>query len=216
MNGNSSNSHQYTGREDDGVGVYYYRARYYEPALGRFISEDPLGFAAGYNLYSYVGDDPMNAVDPLGLSSIPHFGIHVYYQEDIDGKDACGIPTGGGCSKVWARYECTCECSGSGWKVMGNLSIGGSIWIYSGHWPYKGRSPVDTSVYNNASAVAHEFDVHIWPAVNTVMPVINKVESKTFKSKDKCEKACGKAERDVRNAFDLSLKESQREEQLPH
>ncbi len=62
------NAFQYTGRENDGTGLYYYRARYYHPGLSRFISEDPIGFAGGdANLYAYVGNDPINAVDPSGL-----------------------------------------------------------------------------------------------------------------------------------------------------
>ena len=65
----SSNSYQYTGRETDATGLYHLRARYYNPNTGRFISEDPMGFAgSGPNLYAYVGDDPINAIDPFGLS----------------------------------------------------------------------------------------------------------------------------------------------------
>jgi len=45
----------------------YYRARYYSPQLGRFISRDPLGLAAGINPYSYVNNNPANLVDPTGL-----------------------------------------------------------------------------------------------------------------------------------------------------
>jgi RHS repeat-associated protein len=64
----SSNASKYTGREDDGIGLYYYRARYYSPTLQRFIGEDPLGFASGYtNFYGYVGNNPINKVDPTGL-----------------------------------------------------------------------------------------------------------------------------------------------------
>ncbi len=63
-------SFQYTGRENDGTGLYYYRARYYSPNLGRFISEDPARFLAGdFNLYSYIGNSPMNGTDPSGLWS---------------------------------------------------------------------------------------------------------------------------------------------------
>jgi RHS repeat-associated protein len=52
-----------------GAGLYYYRARYYHPTLQRFISEDPIGFAAGdVNLYAYVGNRPSIVRDPLGLS----------------------------------------------------------------------------------------------------------------------------------------------------
>ncbi len=70
---NFKQSYTYTGREyDDESGLYYYRARYYDAKVGRFISEDPIGFAGGdVNLYSYVGNNPVNLVDPLGLTSIP-------------------------------------------------------------------------------------------------------------------------------------------------
>ncbi len=64
----NANSSKYTGREDDGTGLYYYRARYYSSSLQRFISQDPIGFNSGdTNLYAYVGNDPINFVDPSGL-----------------------------------------------------------------------------------------------------------------------------------------------------
>lgn len=56
-----------TGRENEANGLYYYRARYYSPLLGRFISQDPLGFAAGVNSYAYVSDSPTNLKDATGL-----------------------------------------------------------------------------------------------------------------------------------------------------
>jgi RHS repeat-associated protein len=60
----------YTGRELDGeTGLYYYRARYYDPTVGRFISEDPVGFSAGdTNLYRYVNNSPTNYTDPTGTT----------------------------------------------------------------------------------------------------------------------------------------------------
>jgi RHS repeat-associated protein len=59
----------YTGRELDlESGLNYYRARYYDPANGRFISVDPMGFGAGdTNLYRYVGNSSTNATDPSGM-----------------------------------------------------------------------------------------------------------------------------------------------------
>ncbi len=62
----------YTGREQDGeTGLDYYRARYYDTANGRFISEDPIGFNAGdSNLTRYVGNSPTNYNDPSGLQEI--------------------------------------------------------------------------------------------------------------------------------------------------
>ncbi len=63
----------YTGREPDpSTGLIYYRARWFDPRIGRFISEDPIGFAAGdANLSRYVRNSTPNAVDPSGLFGIP-------------------------------------------------------------------------------------------------------------------------------------------------
>jgi RHS repeat-associated protein len=59
---------QYTGQTWlPEVGLYYYKARMYSPALGRFLQTDPIGVAGGINLYAYVENDPVNYVDPLGL-----------------------------------------------------------------------------------------------------------------------------------------------------
>ena len=52
---------------DTSTGLYFDRARYYNPQLGRFISEDPIGYAgSGANLYAYCGDNPTDATDPFG------------------------------------------------------------------------------------------------------------------------------------------------------
>ena len=75
----SSNSFQYTGRENDGTGVYYYRARYYSPVYQRFVSEDPIGLRGGLNKYEYVGDDPVSGIDPTGRENpISHFAESVW------------------------------------------------------------------------------------------------------------------------------------------
>ena len=63
----SSNSFEYTGRENDSTGLYFYRARYYNPGLQRFVSEDPIGLAGGINSYAYVEGNPISFTDPTGL-----------------------------------------------------------------------------------------------------------------------------------------------------
>jgi RHS repeat-associated protein len=68
LQGAATSGYAYTGREWDAeIGLHYYRSRYYDPALGRFISEDPVGLAAGPNLYACVNGNPIRYRDPLGL-----------------------------------------------------------------------------------------------------------------------------------------------------
>jgi RHS repeat-associated protein len=61
--------HQFTGRERDPLtGMQFSRARFYDPQIGRFVSEDPIGFGGGdVNLYGYVWNNPGNYTDPMGL-----------------------------------------------------------------------------------------------------------------------------------------------------
>jgi RHS repeat-associated protein len=66
----NTNSYHFTGRENDGsTSLYSYRARYYSPTFGRFISEDPQRFPGGPdpNLYAYVFGSPVSLIDPFGL-----------------------------------------------------------------------------------------------------------------------------------------------------
>jgi len=65
------NAIQYTARENDNTGLYFYRARYYDPVLKRFVSEDPMGIRAGVNRYGYVAGNPVSLSDPSGELPLP-------------------------------------------------------------------------------------------------------------------------------------------------
>ena len=70
--GSLVNPFQYTGRESDSeTGLYYYRARYYDPSTGRFLSEDPIRYAGGnIDFYPYAVNRPTFFIDPLGLATV--------------------------------------------------------------------------------------------------------------------------------------------------
>jgi len=67
--GSLVNPFQYTARESDSeTGLYYYRARYYDPSSGRFLNEDPIRFRGGMNFYRSVSNNPAFSKDPYGLT----------------------------------------------------------------------------------------------------------------------------------------------------
>ncbi|CBA16592.1 RHS repeat-associated core domain-containing protein [Xanthomonas albilineans] len=82
-----NNPYQYTGREHDQSGLYYYRARYYTPELGRFISEDPIKLMAGPNVYLYARANPVGYRDPSGLWSVTFTAIDIIGGAIVFGKD---------------------------------------------------------------------------------------------------------------------------------
>jgi RHS repeat-associated protein len=86
---------QYTGRENDGTELYYYRARYYDPGLKRFVSEDPIGLAGGINLLAYVDGNPISFADAFGLAS-PGSGLSWFWKliGPIGGEAGTGAEAG--------------------------------------------------------------------------------------------------------------------------
>ncbi len=61
----------FQGREYDyDTALYYFRARWYEPETGRWLSPDPIGISGGLNLYAFCGNDPVNYIDPTGNGGV--------------------------------------------------------------------------------------------------------------------------------------------------
>ena len=67
-------SYRYSSKEFHPLGLYYFGGRYYDPNLQRFVNHDPLGEVGGVNLYGYVANNPVNLIDPYGLSWFSDFG----------------------------------------------------------------------------------------------------------------------------------------------
>jgi RHS repeat-associated protein len=103
--GSLTNSFRYTAREfDSETSLYYYRARYYDPTAGRFLSEDLLRFDGAErnpSLYWYVRNGPTGNIDPLGLW--PPTPVTPVYPGPIICSFCNGVALGGG--EMWANYE---------------------------------------------------------------------------------------------------------------
>ena len=110
--GNPSNTafpsrYQFTGREYDSFsGLQFSRARFYDPNLGRFISEDPIGFRGGdVNLYGYVKNRPLRYRDPRGLDDADREfrDTDLYKELERLYKDAFGPKALSRCTKNWLK-----------------------------------------------------------------------------------------------------------------
>ncbi|MCL5279871.1 MAG: hypothetical protein M1376_08210 [Planctomycetes bacterium] len=85
----------FTGREyDQETGLYYYRARYYNPQIGRFLQTDPVGYSNGMNWYAYCGNDPTTRCDPSGLAWEDCSIRIVLYNGSAEGDPDLGVATG--------------------------------------------------------------------------------------------------------------------------
>jgi len=126
-----SNPFQYTGRENDGTGLYYYRARYYSTAIQRFLSEDPIGLAGGINKYAYADNDPILEGDPTGLLTDKQIQDMADFATSV--ADAASFGIGPIARKYTDLDSFINQCSGAykagGWA---SLALGAGRLAYAG------------------------------------------------------------------------------------
>jgi RHS repeat-associated protein len=101
--GSLTNPFQYTGREfDSETGIYYYRARYFDPSAGRFLSEDRLRFQGGANFYRYAQNNPLVWIDPSGdnlcYSVTPNGMVEKPCADPGQGMNCIYVPGGVSCN----------------------------------------------------------------------------------------------------------------------
>jgi RHS repeat-associated protein len=150
----SENPFQFTGRESDGTGLQYNRARYYSPGLARFISQDPAGFAgSGTNLYWYANGDPLDFTDPSGEISINPGawagGIRESLEDTAGGigrwvSDAPGVlsDVGGYLLTNGPNLALGCLAGGAGAVGLLNVYSGGAVWIPGIGWVTQGGAAI--------------------------------------------------------------------------
>jgi len=83
------NPYMFTGRRyDEDTGLYYYRLRDFHPVLGRFVQNDPIGYAGGLNLYTYCGNNSLSYLDPYGLDRylVKQHGTHYLIGIEVEGR----------------------------------------------------------------------------------------------------------------------------------
>lgn len=98
------NPYMFTGRRyDDESDLYYYRARYYNPNIGRFLQIDPIGYVDGLNLYTYCGNNPVIRTDPKGEGWIDCIKCYFKMQKY---KKKCKILVDYDCNDIWDDEDC--------------------------------------------------------------------------------------------------------------
>ncbi len=180
--GSTSSGYAFTGREwDSEIELYFYRARYYDPRVGRFLSEDPID-SGGLNFFTYVADNPTNLRDPSGMVS-----VNVSQTTNVvpDPSRVRGCHSLFGCNSMTQSLEIACDDCG---QMTITLNMTSTINVRRGVYipfPAGATRPKDQTVINQSSAIVHE-EKHRRDVATDSRRFLRSFERK-YGSKEECE-----------------------------
>ena len=159
---------RYTGKQlDPDTGLYYSRARWYSPYLGRFMSRDPIGIDDGLHMYAYVGNDPINYTDPSGECALAgaaiggsiELGLQLFNRKD---RAAWGKAwdrfSGGDFRGAYQASHSQIGRVGEG-ALVGGVTCGVGGAAYKGFKSYKSFKSANTGVPNSSIGLADEIGI---------------------------------------------------------
>lgn len=165
LSGSSTNPFLYTGQElDSETGFYHLRARHYAPSLGKFLSRDPIGYAAGSNCYTYCGGDPTGHSDPSGLAEVP--GLLARLTQALVGRGASETAAGYQAEWILARAGSR-YAAGAGFGLIGEgaataLLLGDFAGIAAEAWEAEVANPLNPQFYKSNFDSGYESARYHW------------------------------------------------------